>query len=314
MTSVELDRPENWTSGGNRRGAKARRHNISGWLFVAPTALFVVFLFVVPLVLAFWMSLNDWPLLGEPKFNAPENYTTVADNELLRNSILFTLKYTAVTTTIYLILSLGLALLVQNLRPGVGFFRTVFLLPTAVGLSSCGLLFLALYNNDFGPLADILRKMGIIEGVAQFLTTPQNAFISVMIMVTWRFAGFNMIVLLTGLQSIPLDVYEAARTDGATWWQTLRYITLPLLKPTLLLVLILSITGGLLSFEPFYVLTQGGPSNGTITVVMVMFREAFTLLNLGKAATIAIILLVVLVIINAAQLYFFRNKDSRSGN
>lgn len=314
MTSVDLDRPPKGAKSRNRRGSKARRHNISGWLFVAPTAIFVVFLFVVPLVLAFWMSLNDWPLLGVPEFNAPENYTTVAENTLLRNSILFTLKYTAVTTTIYFTLSLGLALLMQNLRPGVGFFRTVFLLPTAVGLSSCGLLFLALYNNDFGPLANILRQMGIIEGVAQFLTTPENAFISVIIMVTWRFAGFNMIVLLTGLQSIPLDVYEAARTDGATWWQTLRYITLPLLKPTLLLVLILSITGGLLSFEPFYVLTQGGPSNGTLTLVMVMFREAFTLLNLGKAATIAIILLIVLVIINAAQLYFFRNKDKRGGN
>jgi multiple sugar transport system permease protein len=130
-------------------------------------------------------------------------------------------------------------------------------------------------------------------------------------MVTWRFAGFNMIILLTGLQAIPLEVYEAARTDGAGWWKTLWHVTLPLLKPTLLLILVLGITGSLLAFEPFYVLTAGGPSNSTVTMVIAMFREAFTLFDLGSAAAIAMVLLVVLVAINAAQMYFFRDKESK---
>jgi len=280
-------------------------------LYALPAILVIVILFIVPLILAFWMSLNDWPLIGTPSFNAPANYAAVGQNKLFLGSILFTVKYTVVVTVIFVVAGLALALLVQNTRPGVGLFRTAFLLPAAVGLASSSLLFYALYNNDFGPLADILRALGLAHGPVDFLGTPNGAFVSTVVMVSWRFAGFNMIILLTGLQAIPLEVYEAARTDGAGWWKTLWHVTLPLLKPTLLLILILGVTGSLLAFEPFYVLTQGGPSNSTVTMVIAMFREAFTLFNLGHAAAIAMVLLAVLVAINAAQLYFFRDKESK---
>jgi multiple sugar transport system permease protein len=200
---------------------KARREKLSGLLYALPAVIFVLVLFVVPLVLAFWMSLNDWPLIGDPSFNAPENYIAIGKNKLLLDSIFFTLKYTVVVTVIFLVVSLALALLVQNTRPGVGFFRTAFLLPAAVGLASSSLLFYALYNNDFGPLDDVFRALGLAKGNVDFLGTPDAAFASTVAMVTWRFAGFNMIILLTGLQAIPVEVYEAARTDGSGWWKTL---------------------------------------------------------------------------------------------
>lgn len=295
----------------SRKSSRVRREGIIGALYALPAGAFVVVLFVLPLLLAFWMSLNNWPLIGQPRFNAPANYEAIGSNKLFLDSIWFTIKYTLVVTAVFLTLSLGLALLVQNSHPGVGFFRTAFLLPSAVGLASASLLFYAMYNNDFGPLGAIFRALGLVEGDPNFLGTPDNAFASTVAMVTWRFAGFNMIILLTGLQAIPLDVYEAARIDGASWFQQLRDITLPLLKPTILLILILSITGSLLAFEPFYVLTGGGPSSSTVTMVITMFREAFSLFSLGKAAAIAMVLLVVLVAINAAQLYFFRNKDPK---
>ncbi len=299
----------------DRRGTaarrRARRESASGALFALPATLFVLVLFVVPLGLAAWMSLNDWPLIGEPTLNAPENYTSIAQNELFMGSVWFTVKYTVVVTAIFLVISLALALLVQSTRPGVGVFRTAFLLPAAVGLASSALLFYAMYNNEFGPLDDVLRAVGLVDGDADFLGTADNAFMSTVVMVTWRFAGFYMIILLTGLQAIPVEVYEAARMDGASWWQTLRHVTLPLLKPTILLVLVLSVTGSLLAFEPFYVLTSGGPSNSTVTMVIAMFREAFTLYDLGSAAAIAMVLLVVLVVINLAQMYLLRDKDRR---
>lgn len=290
---------------------RARTEALSGMLFALPAILFVLVLFVVPLVLAAWMSLNDWPLIGAARFNAPDNYVAIGNNALFMSSVMFTIKYTAVVTAIFLAISLGLALLVQSTRPGIGLFRTAFLLPAAVGVSSSALLFYAMYNNEFGPLDNILRAIGVIKGDADFLGTPNAAFASTVFMVTWRFAGFYMIILLTGLQAIPIEVYEAARIDGASWWQTLRLITLPLLKPTILLVLILSVTGSLLAFEPFYVLTAGGPSNSTVTMVIAMFREAFTLFNLGRAAAIAMVLLVALVAINVTQLYIFRDKDKK---
>jgi multiple sugar transport system permease protein len=293
------------------RSAWRRRQRRLGWLYSTPAAVFVVLFFIVPLILAVWMSFNDWPLIGSPTFNGGANYAAIGQNQLFLQSILFTVKWAVVTTVLFLVIALGLALLVQNARPGVGFFRTAFLLPAAVGLASCSLLFLGLYDNDFGPLDDVLHALGWPAGRINFLDTGDAAFTSVLVMVLWRFAGFNMIILLTGLQAIPTEVYEAARSDGATWWQTLRYVTLPLLRRTILLILILSVTGGLLAFEPFYVITQGGPTNSTVTMVISMFREAFTLFHLGNAAAIAITLLIVLVVINALQLFFFREREAR---
>lgn len=280
----------------------------AGFLFAAPGMLVVALVFGVPLLLTFWMSVNDWPLFGETSYNGLENYRDIAGNQLFRDSVVFTLKYTALMTIIYLVISLGLGLLVQNSRRGVGIFRTAFLLPAAVGLSSAALLFYSMYNNEFGPLAPLFRLLGLIEGDPNFLGTPTNAFLSTVAMVTWRFAGFNMMIMLVGLQAIPLDVYEASRMDGAGWFKQLRYITLPLLRPTILLILVLGVTSSMLSFEPFYIMTAGGPNNSTVTVVMASFREAFSLFNLGTATAMAVVLLVTLVVINLLQVYVLRTR------
>lgn len=274
-----------------RRTSRRGVRGLVGLAYATPAALIVVLLFLVPIGMAVWMSVNDWPLIGEPEFNGVDNYRAIADNQLFLDSIWFTVKYTVVVTVLYLVIGLGLALLVQESRPGVGLFRTAFFLPSVVGLASASLLFYALYNNEYGPLDDLLQAIGLSSGNPDFLGTPDNAFASTVVMVTWRFAGFNMLILLTGLQAIPGEVYEASRMDGASWWQTLRHVTLPLLRPSIALVLILTVTGSLLAFEPFYVLTAGGPDNSTVTMVIAMFREAFTLFDLGRSAALAIVLL-----------------------
>jgi multiple sugar transport system permease protein len=128
-------------------------------------------------------------------------------------------------------------------------------------------------------------------------------------MVIWRFAGFNMLILLTGLQAIPTDVYEAARMDGGNRWQLFRHITLPLLRPTIALMLVLSITGSLLAFDQFFILTRGGPDGSTVSIVMVIYREAFTKFNLGLGAAISVLLLVVLVVLNVLQLRILKRGE-----
>jgi multiple sugar transport system permease protein len=125
----------------------------------------------------------------------------------------------------------------------------------------------------------------------------------------WRFAGFNMLILLNGLQAIPDDVYEAAWVDGARRWQQFTAITLPLLRPTIALVLILMITGSLLAFDQFYILTNGGPDNSTTSVVMVIVREAFTRFDLGSAAAVSVVVLATLILFNAMQLQMLRRGD-----
>jgi multiple sugar transport system permease protein len=270
-------------------------------LYAAPTAVIVVVFFLVPLVLVLWMSMNRWRILGSPTFNFPDNFTKIPDNQLFLDSVTFTLKYTAITTILLSGIALALALSVQNSRPGVGLFRTAYFLPGVVGFAAASLLFYAFYTQS-GPLDDLLIDLGITDEPINWLGTPNAALFSTIGMVIWRFAGFNMLILLTGLQSIPLDVYEAARSDGANRWQTFRYITLPLLRPTIALMLVLSITGSLLAFDQFFILTRGGPDGTTVSMVMVIFREGFTRFDLGSAAAISVLLLIVLVLLNVVQL------------
>ncbi|MET8863468.1 sugar ABC transporter permease [Nonomuraea sp. NPDC004580] len=275
---------------------------VQGWLYAAPTAVIVGVLFVAPLVLVVWMSLNRWPLLGPATFNAPDNYTKIADNPLFVDAVLFTLKYTAITTVLLSLVALGLALLVQERRPGVAFFRTAFFLPGAVGFAAAGLLFYGMLNNDFGPIDPMLQALGVTGEPVKWIGTPNMALFSTITLVLWRFAGFNMLILLTGLQAIPTEVYEAARSDGAGRWQILTRITLPLLRPTLALMLILSVTGSLLAFDQFFVFTNGGPDNSTVSMVMVIYRDAFFRFDLGGAAALSVVLLLALVGLNALMM------------
>jgi multiple sugar transport system permease protein len=291
-----------------RRSSYWRLRSLAGVGYAAPTAVMVTVFFLVPLALVFWMSMNDWKLLGTPTFNFPDNYSAIPDDVLLRGAVSFTLKYTAIVTVVLSAFAMGLALLVQESRPGTGMLRTAFFLPGAVGFAAASLLFYSIYS-DGGPLDDLFMKLHLIDKPVGWLSTPGHALFSTVVMVIWRFAGFNMLILLTGLQAIPTDVYEAARMDGGNRWQLFRHITLPLLRPTIALMLVLSITGSLLAFDQFFILTRGGPDGSTVSIVMVIYREAFTKFNLGLGAAISVLLLAVLVVLNVLQLRILKRGE-----
>ncbi len=288
-----------------------RSRKIQGLGYAAPTALFVAVFFLLPLLLVGQMSLSDWPLLaGDKGGNAPENYTDITDSTLFWPAVRFTFLYTVIVTVVLLGLALLLALLVQESRPGAGFFRTVYFLPGALGLASASLLFWGLYSPTTGPLSSTLDKLGLVDDPVSFLGTPTSALLSTVFLVVWKFAGFYMLILLVGLQRIPHEVYEAARMDGASRAQIFRSITLPLLRPSLALSLLLCVTGSLLAFDQFFVLTKGGPDNSTVTVVQLIYREAFQRLNLGTAAALSILVLGALLLLNVAQFRGLRRDDA----
>jgi multiple sugar transport system permease protein len=289
-----------------RRSTLGRHRSRVGALYAAPMAVIVGVLFVIPLGLMVWMSVNHWPLLGASAPNGVANYRALRDPLFLR-AIVFTLKYTVVTTVVLSLVAFGLALLVQDRRRGIGFFRTVFFLPAAVGLASTSLLFYGLFNTTSSPLNALVRALHL--GDVDWLGTNTNALLSTVGMITWRFAGFYMLILMTGLLSIDPVLYEAARIDGANRWQIMRQVTLPLLRPTLALMMVLSVTGSLLAFDQFFILTGG--RHETATVVIDIYREAFLSQDLGRAAAISVVTLVVLVAINGGQLFVLRRADSR---
>jgi len=289
------------------------KRSLLGIAYATPTALFVLIFFVVPLVLVFVMSGSDWSLLGGRKgVNFPENFHDVVQHRWFWQSIWFTIKYTVIVTILLIGLGLGLALLVQESTKWKGFLRTAILVPSALGLASASLLFYALYSPQVGPISPMLKVLGLTSGDTVILGSPSGAMWATVFLVVWRFSGFYMLLLLVGLQGIPSDLYEAARMDGAKTWKIFSRITLPLLRPSIALSTIMCVTGSLLAFDQFYILTKGGPDASTMTVVQLIYNLAFeSKKSLGMAAALSVIVLFALVLINVFQMRVLRDPDKK---
>ena len=281
-----------------------------GLAYAAPTAVFVAVFFITPLLLVARMSLSSWPLLtGNGGLNFPKNYLSIWNNALFGPAVVFTIEYTLIVTVLLIGLGLGLALLVQERGRWVDMLRTIILLPVSLGLAAASLLFWGFYSPSIGPINPILEQLGLIHEPISFLGTSLSALLSTSFLIVWKYAGLYMLIFLVGLQAIPNDLFEAAALDGASRIQVFRHITLPLLRPSLALALILCVTGSLLAFDQFYILTKGGPDNSTVTVVQLIYREAFQKQNLGTSAAISIMVLVALLVLNAVQFRSLRSSE-----
>jgi len=308
MSTARLAAAGTRPSRSGRRGVSKRTgFRFAGQLFVAPLAIMVIVLFLVPLGMLLFMSTQSWPLLGHPTPNGIANFTAIPGNRLFTGAISFTIIYTVLTTVLIFGISFILVAISNTPRRGAKFYRTAFFLPYVVGTAAASLIWLAAVNDSNGIATYTLKSLGFAS--AGFLDTAGQALFTTLTLVVWKFIGFQVIVLLVGLQSVPAELYEAARMDGARTWQRLRYITLPYLRPTLGLLLILSITGSLLAFDQFQVLTRGGPDNGTVTLVLAIYNTAFRQFSLGQAAALSIVLLLALVLINGIQFLVLRRKD-----
>lgn len=288
----------------SRPAGRRRALRLAGPLFISPSLAIVAVLFALPLLLTAWMSLHDWSLFGQRTFVGIDNYDRMLHDATFLAAIRFTVLFTLITTAATCALGLGLALLVRTSRRGVALFRTSYFLPVVIGLATASFLWIWLYNPQVGPLDPILRALGLADGPVIFLGSQASSLASVAAMTVWKSAGFAMLIFLVGLHGIPRELYEAARVDGARRWPLLRYITLPLLRPTIALVLVLLTTQNFLAFEQFFLMTRG--SNSTITAVSWVYNNGFVNFRLGYAAALALALLVVLVVVNVVQLRFVR--------
>jgi multiple sugar transport system permease protein len=292
-----------------RRTARQRRKQLVGLLFVAPALALVLLFFVIPLGMAFWMSLHNWPLLGKPRFIGLGNYARLLDDAQFWASMRFTVYYTLIVTVAIFSIAFPLALFVEKTRSLTKLYRTAFFLPVVVGFGSASLLWAWLLDVDSGLFSPAAQQLGLMDQRVNLLADFDTTFWSIIIMVVWKTAGFNMIILLTGLQGISTEVQEAARIDGASPWQRFRRITLPLMRRTIALALILSVAGSMLAFDQFYIIADGGPQNSTVTAVYWIFSQSFGSFRLGYGAALSMVLLVILVIISVVQLRLLRNPE-----
>lgn len=290
---------------------RRRRSQWRGLFYIAPAMALVIVFFVMPVLFTGWMSLHNWPLMGAARWIGFGNYIRMFNDTRFISALNFTAYYTVIVTIAIFAVAFPLAIFVEKERRFVSTYRTIIFLPVVVGLATASLLWVWLTNVDSGFVGPALHALGLVDKSPNFLATFDSAFLTIIVMVVWKIAGFTMIILLTGLQAIPTELTEAARIDGASRWQRFRHLTLPLMRRTIALALVVSVTGSILAFDQFYIMTSGGPQNRMISVVYYIFNQSFVSFNLGYGAALSIVLLAILMVISVAQLWLLRVGDDR---
>jgi multiple sugar transport system permease protein len=276
-------------------------------LLVAPAFLFVLLFVVVPLAFAIYISLTNWPLIGSVNYIGLRNYSTIGNDTTFWHATLYTLIYTAIVTGPIFVLGYAMAVLVRSNRRGSVLIRTAVFLPYVIGLSTLSFITLLEVQPNSGIVNAILKDLHITDGTTAWLVNTVPATAVICVLVVWFAAGLTMMLLMAGMQGISADVYESADLDGATWWDKEFRITMPMLRRTIALSLILSVIGSFLAFNQFFILTQGGPGTSTTTVVMWIYERAFVELHLGAATALSLVLVVVVGIVSALQFFLLRS-------
>ncbi|MBK8907775.1 MAG: sugar ABC transporter permease [Rhodospirillales bacterium] len=278
----------------------------AGALFVSPALLLILVFFIVPVFIALLLSFSDFDIyalgnLEHLRFIGLRNYTDLFGNPLFWTALWNTVYFVVIGGPLSMFVSLGAALLISSkLVRFKTLFRTVFFLPVVTTLVAVAVMWRYLYHPRYGLLNYALDGLGI-EPI-DWLGDPFWAMPAIILMAAWKNFGYNMIIFLAGLQSIPDSLYEAARIDGANRWQQFWHVTLPMLAPTFLFVAIITMIGYFQLFAEPYVMTQGGPSNATLSVVLFMYEQGFRWWNLGSAAAIAFVLFAIILAVTLIQL------------
>ncbi len=268
------------------------------WLFLAPALLVLGVFFLLPVLGALALSFTDYDLyaladLHHLRFVALGNYWALLQRPAFWAALGHTFYFVVVGVPLSLAASLGAALLLASpLARCKGFFRTALFAPVVTTAVATAVVWRYLFNTQYGWANHLLGLLGIHP--VDWLGDPHWAMPTIILFAVWKNFGYNMIILLAGLQAIPRELYEAARLDGASAWRQFRHISLPLLGPTLLMVTILTVSGYFQLFAEPYVMTEGGPLESTTSVLYLMYEDGFKWWNLGTAAAEAFLLFLVM--------------------
>lgn len=292
---------------------KKNRRNLKFIAFTSPWIIGFLVITLIPMISSIVISFTDWNILTDPKWVGIQNYIDIFNDPLFYKSLKVTLLYTAFSVPINVILSLFIALLLNNDIKHINVYRTIYYLPAVVSGVVVSLLWAWIFNPEFGLMNNMLSKIGI-EG-CQWIYDEKWVLPSLIIMGIWGIGG-GIIIYLSGLQSIPKDLYEAAKIDGANFWQKLIHITIPSMSPILLFTTLTSIIGSLQTFTQAYVMTEGGPNNSSLFYAYYVYKHAFTWHKMGKACALAWILFLIILLISFLVLKVSSSKvyyEAKSG-
>ena len=290
-----------------------RRMALSGWAFLTPALLLITVFFFLPVIAALLLSFTDFDIyalgdLNRLRFIGFNNYQQLLQSPLFWTAFANTFYFVMIGGPLSVAVSLSAALLVNSrLTRFPSLFRTLFFLPVVTTLVAVAVVWRYLYHPRYGLINYGLSLLGM-EPI-DWLGDPHWAMPALILMAIWKNFGFNMIIFIAGMQNIPVTLYEAAQIDGAGAWRQFRYITLPLLGPTFLLVALMTVIGYFQVFAEPYVMTQGGPANSTVSIVLLMYEEGFRWWNMGYASAIAFMLFALILAATALQLRLRRNTN-----
>jgi multiple sugar transport system permease protein len=283
--------------------SKRLRRNLPAYLFILPGMLLFAVWVLYPLIYAFVMSFAEWNLIKESEFIGLGNYTRALQDPIFWRALGNTLLYVAITVPGQMILGLGVALLLSGPLRGRDFFRTIFYLPVITSWVVVSLIFIYLYNSQAGLINYVLRDiLHVTQENINWLGNPPTARLAIASLGIWKGVGWTMVMFLAGLQAVDVALYEAASIDGANSRQLLRYITLPLIRRTTLLILILLTIGAFQVFISVYIMTGGGPLQRTEVLLTYAYNNAFKSLDLGYGAALSYLFAFMIFALNIVQL------------
>jgi multiple sugar transport system permease protein len=276
-----------------------RAESRSGLLLAAPYAAFLLAFNVYTMLFAVALVFMEWDLVTPPRFAGVDNLRLLAVDDRFWRAIANTLLFLVMHLPLQIVIALGLALALDRPLRFRSFWRAAFFLPVVISGAVVTILWSAVYATDVGLLNTALARIGV--GPVAWLTDPDIALPALAAMFTWRNVGFYVVIYLAGLQYVPRSCYEAIALEGATPWQRFRHVTLPSLKPQTILVVTLSTINAFQIFIEPYVMTGGGPLRRTLTVVLYMYRQAFSYQKMGYAATLGLALALIIAAVLALQ-------------
>ena len=290
-----------------------QRRWVWAYIFISIPLLFFLSIRIGPTLYAFWMSLHQWdPIALERPFLGLQNYQDLARDEVFWKSMRNTWIYVLVGVPVSLVVSLALALGLQRLTRYVGFYRVLYFVPFVTSLVAVGWVWRWMYMPN-GLFNDVLGGIGL--GPYTFLGHPDTAIYAIIVTTIWQGLGFQIIIFLAGLESIPAVYHEAAAIDGATSWEQFRHITIPLLNPTLVFLVITGVISNLQVFTQIRAMSSagtGGPLNSTISVVLYVYQQAFQSMpsKMGYASAMTVVLFAIILLITIVQLKVFSRDNN----
>jgi multiple sugar transport system permease protein len=289
------------------------RQAMWAYIFIAVPFLFFICIRIVPALYSFNVSLHQWNLLSQNKpFVYLQNYKDLFMDKTFHAALLNTMKYVLVGVPIQLIISLCIAILLNNIRRGVGFFRMIYFIPYVTSVVAVSWVWRWMFMKQSGVINSVFGFIGIPP--QPFLDSTSQAIYVVMANIIWQSIGFNTIIFLAGIKQIPATFYEAASIDGATKWKQFKDITIPLLNPTLVYLAVMATINTLQVFTQVFNITgggsgnPGGPLNSTVSIVLYIYELAFVNQKMGYASAATVVLFTIIISISLIQLKFFTKK------